>query len=125
MRRLMTLVAAGAAVLLQSELVRAQRPLAISLAGGVSAPQGNLEDGADLGWHVLGALSLSSMMLPLGLRVDAAFNRFSGNDAVPSSLGSDAHHDVASLTGNLTYRLPMTGVPISPYLIGGMGAYRT
>jgi opacity protein-like surface antigen len=32
---------------------------------------------------------------------------------------------VGSATLNATYRLPMTNSPMSPYLISGLGAYRT
>jgi hypothetical protein len=32
---------------------------------------------------------------------------------------------MSSATLNLTYRLPMTNSPISPYVITGLGAYRS
>ena len=123
MRRLI-LAVFGAVVLVPNVALQAQRPVSISLAGGISLPQGSLGDGSDMGWHGLAALNFSSLMLPMGLRVDAAFNRF-GSTETGVSLGSDGHYDVGSLTGNLTYRLPMTNSPLSPYLIAGMGAYRT
>lgn len=114
----------GAVALLYGTGVLAQRPLSLSLAGGVSAPQGDLGNGADIGWHALGAVNVSSMMLPLGLRLEGAYNRFPANDALTGSLGS-GHQSVLAITGNLSYRLPMTNSPLSPYLIGGIGAYRT
>jgi hypothetical protein len=114
----------AAVVLLHGADVLAQRPISLSLAGGLSAPQGDLGNGADLGWHALGAINVSSMMLPLGLRLEGAYNRFQTSDAIATSLGS-GHQSVISITGNATYRLPMTNSPLSPYLIAGMGAYRT
>ena len=123
MRRI-TLAVLGTVILLHNDVALAQRPLSISLAGGVSLPQGTLGNGSDMGWHGLAGLNVSSLMLPLGMRVDAAFNRFASN-TTGVSLGSGGHYDVASLSGNLTYRLPMTNSPFSPYLISGMGAYRT
>ena len=123
MRRI-TFVALSAILLSNSTLTQAQRPLSLSLAGGVSAPQGDLSSAADVGWHALGALNVSSMMLPLGLRLEGAFNRFPTSNAVGTSLGT-AHQNVVSVTGNLTYRLPMTNSPFSPYMIAGMGAYHT
>lgn len=118
----LTLAAFAALMLLATQPLRAQRPITFGLAGGLSLPQGDLSNASQLGWHALGTLNLQSPMLPMGLRLDAAYNRFAGDGDVSTSLGN---FDVASLTGNFTYRLPMTNSPISPYVIGGMGAYRT
>src|SRR5918999_3958824 len=95
-----------------------QRPISIGLAGGVSLPQGDLADGANTGWHALGTIALSTLMQPLGLRLDVAYNRFELSDV-------DANQSVGSATLNATYRLPMTNSPMSPYLISGLGAYRS
>jgi hypothetical protein len=77
-----------------------------------------LSDGVNTGWHALGTLALSTLMQPLGLRLDVAYNRFAFSDV-------DGHQTVGSATLNGTYRLPMTNSPMSPYLISGLGAYRT
>lgn len=77
-----------------------------------------------MGWHALGTLVFSSPMLPLGIRLDAAYNRFAFSDQ-STSVGEGGHQTVGSATLNLTYRLPMTNSPFSPYLISGLGAYRT
>lgn len=98
--------------------LEAQRPISVGLAGGVSLPQGDLADGANTGWHALGTIALSTLMQPLGLRLDVAYNRFDFSDV-------DGHQSVGSATFNGTYRLPMTNSPLSPYLIAGLGAYRT
>ncbi len=96
-----------------------QRPIFIGLAGGVSLPQGDLGgDAVNTGWHALGTIGLSTLMQPLGLRLDVAYNRFAFSDV-------DGHQSVGSATLNGTYRLPMTNSPLSPYLIAGLGAYRT
>src|ERR687895_1095136 len=94
-----------------------QRPISIGLAGGVSLPQGDLADDANAGWHALGTLVLSTLMQPLGLRLDVAYNRFELSDV-------DGNQSVGSATLNATYRLPMTNSPMSPYVISGLGAYR-
>jgi len=95
-----------------------QRPISIGLAGGVSLPQGDLARDANTGWHALGTLALSTLMQPLGLRLDVAYNRFELSDVA-------GNQSVGSATLNATYRLPMTNSPMSPYLISGLGAYRT
>ncbi|MGQ0642108.1 MAG: outer membrane beta-barrel protein [Gemmatimonadaceae bacterium] len=117
------LILVAAALFPVSALV-AQRPIAIGIAGGASAPQGRLGDGSEIGWHALATVNLSSVMLPLGIRIDAAYNRFSVSQTT-GDVTRDGYQGVGSLTGNLTYRLPMWNSPFSPYLIGGMGAYRS
>ncbi len=117
MRRWILAVCVGVASAVTS-LGAQQRPVSIGLAGGVSLPQGDLSDGANTGWHALGTVVVSTLMQPLGLRLDVAYNRFAFSDA-------DGHQDVGSATLNGTYRLPMTNSPMSPYLISGLGAYRS
>ena len=112
------LVVACSGVLSPVTPLAAQRPVSIGLAGGVSLPQGDLADGVNTGWHALGTLVLSTLTQPLGLRVDVAYNQFA------LKVG-DGHETVGSATLNGTYRLPMTNSPLSPYLIAGLGAYRT
>ena len=95
------------------------------MAGGVSVPQGDLRDGVNTGWHALGTLALGTLMQPLGLRVDVAYNRFAFSDQSRQDLGGNGYLTTSSATLNATYRLPMTNAPASPYLISGLGAYRT
>ena len=104
--------------------MEAQRPIWIGLAGGASLPEGDLRDGAGTGWHALGTIGLSTLMQPIGLRLDVAYNRFAFTDDAVTVLG-DGNHSVGSATLNFTYRLPMTDSPMSPFLISGLGAYRT
>ena len=106
-----------------AESVEAQRMISVGLGGGVSVPQGDLHQGANTGWNALGTIVLSTPMQPLGLRADVAYNQFAfnGNQA---GFG-DGYQTVGSATANVTYRLPTPGTPASPYLIAGLGAYRT
>ena len=113
------ILVAACTACLTAPLVAQQRPVSLGLAGGVSLPQGDLADGANTGWHALGTLALSTLMQPLGLRLDVAYNRFELSDV------DDGNQSVGSATLNATYRLPMTNSAASPYLISGLGAYRT
>src|SRR5919199_1897500 len=124
MRRWLRAVAC-VAVLCPAASLEAQRPIQIGLGGGVSVPQGDLRDGVNTGWNALGTIALSTVMQPLGLRLDVAYNRFAFSNATRSALGGSGYQTVGSATLNATYRLPMTNSPISPYLISGLGAYRT
>ncbi len=96
--------------------LRGQRPVTVGIIGGVSLPQGDFGDGVDAGWHAVGTLALGSLMQPFGLRLDGAYNRFGG------AAGGGA---LTATTGTLdvTYRLPTVRSPLSPYVIGGAGAY--
>ena len=104
--------------------LEAQRAISFGLAGGVSLPEGKLADGVEPGWHALAVIALSSLMQPLGLRLDVAYSRFAFDaDALPAFRGD--HQTTSSATLNLTYRLPMTNSPMSPYIIVGAGGYRS
>jgi hypothetical protein len=103
----------------------AQRMLSVGLGGGVSVPQGDLSDATGAGWHALASLVLSTPMQPLGLRADIAYNQFAFSSTAQAAIGGSGHQSVGSGTLNATYRLPTPGTPTSPYLIAGLGAYRT
>jgi Outer membrane protein beta-barrel domain len=102
------------------QALSAQRRVSLNVAGGVSLPQGDLADQVSPGWHGLATVDLGSPMLPQGLRFDLAYAQFGFDDAVGSGNTS-----VMSGTLNFTYRLPSSNSPLSPYLIAGLGAYRT
>ena len=117
MRRWM-LVAVCSAMLTPLATLPGQRPVWIGIAGGVTLPQGDLSDGVNTGWHALATLMVSTLTQPLGLRADVAYNRF-------ELKAGGGNETIGSLTLNGTYRLPMTNSPASPYLIAGLGAYRS
>ena len=107
----------ASALALMANPAAAQRALTLSVAGGGSLPVGQFQDAANTGWHALVGIGLSTLMQPIGLRLDVAVNSFPAK-----SLDSDDF--LTSATLNATYRLPMTNSPLSPYLITGLGAYR-
>ena len=117
------LTAACSALFGSAAAVEAQRPLSIGVGGGASFPTGDLRNGANTGWNVLGTAALSTLMQPIGLRLDVAYNRFHVPGATSVAVWGD--QSVGSATLNASYRLPMTNSPLSPYLISGLGAYRT
>jgi hypothetical protein len=114
-----------AATLIPAMSIGAQRPISVAVAGGLSVPQGNLSDATTTGWHALGSLVLSTLMQPIGFRLDVAYNQFAFSDDVGAVVGNDANQSVGSATLNLTYRLPVTNSAMSPYLISGLGAYQS
>jgi hypothetical protein len=106
-----------ALALVLSARAAAQGPVTLSLGAGASAPLGRLADNSSVGWHALASVGLGTLMQPLGLRLDAHHHRMTARAAGPDQA-------ITSGTLNLTYRLPMTSSPFSPYIIAGGGAYR-
>jgi hypothetical protein len=73
-----------------------------------------LSNGFSTGFNGTVTLGLSPTLIPLGIRIDGAYNQFGIKGG-----GGNAHF--TSVTGNLVYEIPSTAV--SPYLIGGAGWY--
>jgi hypothetical protein len=105
--------------------LKAQSPISLGVAGGVSLPEGDVDDDVNTGWHALVAAELASPMHPWGLRLDVAYNRFEFSNQLEAALGGEGHETVGSATLNFTYRLPKVTWPIQVYLLWGLGAYRT
>ena len=101
--------------------VQAQRPWSLGLGGGVSFPMGDFADAADMGWNALAVIERASPMQPASLRLDVAYNQFSFSDASVE----DESQNTISGTLNVTYRMPSAGWAIGPYVIAGLGAYRS
>ena len=102
---------------------RGQSPIALGLAGGVALPLSSFSDDVIPGWRALGTLAVGVPLIPIGLRVDAAFDRFGVDRALVGSTKSPSgSRRIASLTANATYRLLPLPI-VSPYLIGGGGSY--
>jgi hypothetical protein len=102
----------------------AQRPITVGVAAGVPFPLGEFRDAVNPGWRALGTLALGAPIVPLGLRLDAAYDRLGFTAAPVGAAGrSTGAQQVVSVTLNPTYRLPSAGAAAAPYLIGGVGSY--
>ena len=97
----------------------------LGVGGGVSLPEGDLGDAVITGWHALATAELASPMHPWGLRLDIAYNRFAFSDEAEAALGGEGNQSAGSATLNVLYRLPKVTSPVQPYVIAGLGAYRT
>lgn len=91
------------------------KPFSLGIAGGATQPMSDLKDGADMGYNATAALGINVPLIPVGLRIDGAYNQFGAKAGIPGKLR------VVSATGNVVLRLP--SAVISPYLIGGAGLY--
>ena len=93
----------------------ALKPIQLGIAGGMAQPMSDLSDNAAIGYNGTLALGINLPFIPVGLRIDGAYNGFGEKSGIPGKL------HVMSATGNVVWRLPSVGV--SPYLIGGAGLY--
>jgi hypothetical protein len=86
------------------------------VAAGAALPMSDLSTFYQTGFNGTVTVGFHPQMIPLGIRVDGAYNQFS---AKSGTLGGNVHF--TSVTGNLVYSIPSEMV--APYLIGGAGLY--
>lgn len=119
MKRSLFLAIAAIALVAVPRVSHAQlgalKPFQLGVAGGVAQPMSDLSDAAKLGYNATAALGINLPFIPVGLRVDGAYNSFG-----EKITGTGKLHAI-SATGNLVWRLPVPG--FTPYLIGGAGLY--
>jgi len=96
--------------------VAAQAQVQILAGAGVTNPISDLKNVTDVGWHAMAGMQLSIATLPVGLRADGGYHSF-------GEQGTNPQMNVLSGALSLVVKLP--GVGLSPYLLGGMGIYRT
>ena len=90
------------------------KPISLGIAGGGALPMSDFSDVSETGYNGTLALGIKLPVVPVGLRLDGAYNHFG------SKVG-DGTMNIISGTASLTYSLPSIGV--SPYVIGGAGVY--
>ena len=96
--------------------------ISVGIGGGASMPQGGFSDRADVGWNAMATVALNVPLLPIGLRLDGAYDRFNLSRSATGATTSGAQR-VTSLTINPVLRLQIPFSPITPYIIGGGGTY--
>src|SRR5687768_6678631 len=111
------IIATACGLLLSAHSAHAQRPLSLTVAGGVSVPVGNYADVVQTGWHAAGGILVSAPWHPIGLRADVTHHRFEFD------AGAAGHERITSGTLSVLYRLPSAGWPVAPYVTAGAGAY--
>jgi hypothetical protein len=107
-----------AALLLVAPAARAgaQMNAGLSIAAGATLPTGALGDVAKTGYHVTVGAELRNPISPLGFRLEGMFNEMDFDQV------SNVKARVIGGIANVVYtRSPAEG----PYLIGGLGIYRT
>src|SRR5262245_24853900 len=92
----------------------------INLSGGMAAPMSDFKDFAKTG-YVFGVGADYGLKENLALGIDGSFVSNSASDA---NLDQTAKAEILQGGGHLKYMFPMAAESkLSPYLIGGLGAY--
>lgn len=111
--RLLTVIVAGVLATAPTA-ASAQISTSFGVAGGIALPQSDLKDVAESGYNVGAHVNVGVPLLPVGLRLEAAYNSFNAK----SALSTTGKASILSGTVNATVGLGL------PYVIGGIGAYQ-
>ena len=103
-------------------------PVQIGVAAGAAVPVSDLGNSFSTGFNVTGTIAINVPLLPIGFRIDAAYNQLGAKGPTttptsPSGGSSNVNAKIAGVTGNVVFGIP-GAIVISPYLIGGVGYYR-
>ena len=112
MRRLT--VYASVLVFLVPAAVEAQPRLLVG--GGITRPNGDFKNAASAGYHGRVGVEITIPTLPVALRADADYHN------LPETGPTFDSSQILGGAVSLVFTLP--GVGLSPYLLGGLGAYR-
>ena len=124
---MMTLATLGAGRSASAQLETILKPVQIGVAAGAAVPVSDLGNAFSTGFNVTGTIAINIPLLPIGFRIDAAYNQLGAKGPTttptsPSGASSNVNAKIAGVTGNVVFGMP--GVIITPYFIGGVGYYR-
>jgi hypothetical protein len=106
---------------------RSTRPIRFAFGGGVTVPTGDYKKAFENGVNGQGSIIINLGGLPIAFRGDLSYNRFSFRDR-PEIVGLptgpqaiDGTSQILGGLGNIT--IPISLGPITPYVMGGLGAF--
>lgn len=94
----------------------AAKPYSFGISAGASVPTGDLRSNFNTGYNLGAHVAVAAPSLPISFRADAGYDNWGSNSANLTNLHA------WSATGNVVLTVP-TGTTMTPYLIGGVGAY--
>jgi opacity protein-like surface antigen len=106
------------------------RPISIAFGGGASVPVGSYKDALKAGWNGQGSVIFHFAGLPLALRADLNYNKFTFKEDLPFSTGgtggtitttSDITQQVVGGLANVS--IPFHMGPVSPYITAGLAGF--
>lgn len=107
-----------------------RRPVSVAFGGGASVPVGNYKDVLKAGWNGQGSLIFNLPGIPIALRADLNYNKFTFENNVPFSTGGgggtvattdDITQQILGGLANIT--IPFNMGPISPYVTAGLAGF--
>jgi hypothetical protein len=110
------IVLMGAAGAASAQMPSVLKPVQLGVALGAAIPLSDLGNRFNTGFNVTGTIGVNPAGLPVGFRIDAAYNQFGSKGT------TNVNAKIADVSGNVV--LNMDGVGITPYAIGGIGYYR-
>jgi len=106
------------------------RPISFAFGGGASVPVGSYKDALKAGWNGQGSLIFNFGGLPLALRADLNYNRFTFKEDLSFSSGGtggtfttsgDITQEILGGLANITIPFPMGR--ITPYVTAGLAGF--
>ena len=107
-----------------------RRPVSVAFGGGASVPVGNYKDVLKAGWNGQGSLIFNLPGIPIALRADLNYNKFTFENNLPFSTGGgggtvattdDITQQILGGLANIT--IPFNMGPISPYVTAGLAGF--
>lgn len=114
----------------QMRMTGSSRPISIAFGGGASVPIGTYKDALKAGWNGQGSLIFNFAGLPLALRTDLNYNKFTFKKDLPFSPGGstgtitttdDVTQQILGGLANIT--IPFHMGPVSPYITAGLAGF--
>src|SRR5262245_17491819 len=129
MSRTRKLLAGVSALIIASSagVLPAQSPLSLSVGAGATVPSGGFANRVNAGYNVGASLGLHIPLFPVSLRADGMFNQMEYNDAGGLAGGAPyrAITEYAQVWSGTLNAVVSASSLLSPYVIGGIGWYRT
>ena len=125
------ILAAPAAAQFRSTQQGSGRPISFALGGGASVPIGDYKDALKAGWNGQGSIIFNLAGLPLALRADLNYNKFTFKKDLPFSPSSgtggtittseDLTQQIIGGLANIT--IPFRMGPVTPYVTAGLAGF--
>lgn len=114
-------------IAVSSSTLEGQSPFSFSVSGGATVPSGPFADRVSAGYNVGASLGLRIPLSPISVRADGMFNQLEYNDVGGLSGGAQyrAITEYARIFSGTVNGVISMSTLLSPYLIGGIGWYRT
>ena len=126
----LSLVATTADAQFRTNQQGSRRPVSFAFGGGTSVPVGNYKDVLKAGWNGQGSLIFNLPGIPIALRADVNYNKFTFENNLPFSTGGgggsvattdDITQQILGGLANIT--IPFNMGPISPYVTAGLAGF--